>query len=109
MRRLQKPSPRPRGPEPAERRIVAGQRDVIEVCGFEVDAEILAAVLDPENRLLWAFVHGPDGRVQPVGIGEDKCVWLEDSDLFRSPKDGPAWTGSTGKAARTKSRGPVSR
>ena len=78
------------------RRIIVQQHDTLVVCGFEIDAEILAAVLDPANRTLWAFIHSTDGaKIEPCAVDEERCIWLEESDLFRGAKDDPQWTGQT--------------
>ena len=85
------------------RRIQVQQHDVLCITRFEIDAEILAAVLDPKNRCLWAFVHAEGGaKVQPTPFDESRVLWLEDSDLSRSSKDEPQWTGQTKPVAPKK-------
>jgi len=55
--------------------------DEIELSGFIIDAEILASVLDPSVRALWAFVDDGKGNVQPVPYAEDRVIWLEEQDI----------------------------
>jgi len=103
--RFQQPRPEVK---PVGKLIKVGQHDTLEICGFEIDAETLAAVLDPDNRLLWTFVSDGAGRVQPCGIDEAKCVWLEDSDLVRKGKDDPQYVGAVErKTARRCVKGSV--
>lgn len=66
---------------PRGRRIKVQQFDELEICGFIVDAEILAAVLDPRNRTLWAFVNDGKGRVQPTAYTEEQVIWLTPEDI----------------------------
>jgi hypothetical protein len=67
------------------RRIIIRDDDVLVVGGFEMDAAVLKAMLDINRRLLWTFVHSEDGEsVQPIAISEERCIWLQDSDLERT-------------------------
>lgn len=66
---------------PVGRRIKVNQYDTLIIANFEIDAEILSAVLDPDNRVLWAFVHGAGGKVQPTAYNEEHCIWLEQTDI----------------------------
>jgi hypothetical protein len=94
--RFEKSQPEPR------RRIKVKQTDELEICGFIVDAEILAAVLDPENRVLWSFIGDGEGRVQPVPVQEEMCIWLLPSDLVRTAKDEVQYVGAVKKRAAKK-------
>ena len=62
------------------RRIEARPGDTIVLGEFEVDAEILAMVLDTNVRGLWAFLQDKDGRVQPTLFTEERVIWLEPKD-----------------------------
>ena len=66
------------------RRIKVQQNDQFEVAGFVIDAEILAPMLDPSVRCLWAFVHDGAGKVQPVPYTEERVIWLQEDDLRRA-------------------------
>ena len=82
------------------RRIRVRQIDELEICGFIIDAEILAAVLNPENRVLWSFIGDGEGRVQPVPVQEEMCIWLLPSDLVRTTKDEVQYVGATSPAKK---------
>jgi hypothetical protein len=86
----------------AGRRIQVYAEDTLLIGGFEVQAEILTAVLDPKVRALWAFVHDEEGRCQPTPVTEEQCIWLQNSDMQRGPKDEPQWIGSVQRARRYK-------
>jgi hypothetical protein len=63
-------------------RIIVHKNDVLVVNGMEIDGEILKSIVNPDARLLWAFVKkGND--IQPVPYDETHCVWLTDEDLVR--------------------------
>jgi hypothetical protein len=57
--------------------------DTILIGTYEVDAGTLEQVLNPKNRVLWAFIER-DGCVQPVAYTEDRVLWLTDEDLVRN-------------------------
>lgn len=64
------------------RRLVIRSNDTLVFKGYEIDAEILEAIVNPSARLLWAFVKkGHD--IRPVAYSEDKVIWLTDEDLVR--------------------------
>jgi hypothetical protein len=71
---------------PVGRRIVVGKQDVLVLGQYEVDATILAQMLDPRNRVLWATLEC-DGRLQCIPYDETRCIWLTDDDLVRTNKD----------------------
>ena len=87
---------------PAGRRIKVSQHDTLDICGYLVDAEILAAVLCPDNRMLWAFISDGKGRVEPVAVDEEHCIWLQDSDLIRGAKDDPQDVGAVKRRRQAK-------
>jgi hypothetical protein len=66
------------------RRIELRKDDVLVVNGYELDAGALESILDPEARVLWAFVKNETGDVRPVAFNETHCIWLQDSDLVRA-------------------------
>jgi hypothetical protein len=68
------------------RRITVRTADTIIIGEYEVEASVLQQMLDPRNRVLWAFVKRP-GRVQAVAYDETRVVWLTDEDLVRADKD----------------------
>ncbi len=63
-------------------RVVTG--DVLLINGYEIEASILMELVKPDNRVLWAFVKGENGDLQPVPSDETRCIWLQDSDLERT-------------------------
>ena len=65
-----------------KRRVVVHKDDVLVIGGLELEASILAAMLEPGKRLLWAFIH-EGGDVRPAAYSEDQCIWLEPADLDR--------------------------
>jgi hypothetical protein len=66
------------------RRVIVRKDDVLVVDGLELDASILRAMLEPDKRILWAFVRSEDGEsIQPLAISEERCIWLEPTDLER--------------------------
>ena len=65
------------------RRIEVWADDTVVIGDYAVSAEILATILNPDARLLWAFIE-KNGKLQPIPYGEDKVIWLTDND-FSSP------------------------
>ena len=66
------------------RRIVVRKTDTLVVNGYEVDASVLGDMMDPERRLLWAFVRAENGvDIRPVPYDETRVVWLAEEDLRR--------------------------
>lgn len=66
----------------AGRTLVIRSNDTLVFKGYEIDANILDAIVNPEARLLWAFIKkGHD--IRPVAYSEDKVIWLTDEDLVR--------------------------
>ncbi len=67
-------------------RVLAGDKLVIN--GYEIDGDILQTIVNPEARLLWAFIKSEDGAsIQPVSYREDRVIWLTQEDLVRSEVD----------------------
>ena len=47
--------------------------------GWELSAEVLAAIVTAtDKRLLWRFTQG-GSRIQPVALDERKVIWLDES------------------------------
>jgi hypothetical protein len=67
-------------------RVKVRTADTIVIGQYEVDVSVLQQMLDPRNRVLWAFVKR-DGRVQACAYDETRVVWLTDEDLVRADKD----------------------
>ena len=66
------------------RRIVVRKTDTLIIDGYEVDASVLGDMMDPERRLLWAFVRAENGvDIRPVPYDEERVIWLTDEDLQR--------------------------
>jgi hypothetical protein len=65
------------------RRIKVGSNDVLLVGGYELTIDILHAVINPDARILWAFIRNRRNPrlIQPVAYDETRVVWIEDSDL----------------------------
>ncbi len=68
------------------RTIVLRDDDVLVVGGYKVDGCVLREMLTGDRRLLWAFVKNGDD-LRPVPYGEDRVIWLEESDLVRTETD----------------------
>jgi ABC-type Zn uptake system ZnuABC Zn-binding protein ZnuA len=66
----------------AGRTLVIRSDDVLIVNGYELDGEVLKAIVSPDKRLLWAFIK-KDHDIRPVAYSEDKVIWLTDEDLVR--------------------------
>jgi hypothetical protein len=64
----------------AERRIAVRKDDVLIFKGFEIDAEVLSAIINPDVRVLWAFVK-KDAQIQPVAYSETQCIWLTEEEV----------------------------
>jgi len=64
----------------AKRTIVVQSADTLVINGWKVDGEVLKSILNPENRVLWAFIKN-ERRIQPIAYDEAQCVWLQDTDL----------------------------
>ncbi len=56
--------------------------DTLVMDGMEVDADCVAVMVQPKNRLLWAFVLR-NGKIQPVGYDESKVLWLTEEDYAK--------------------------
>jgi len=70
------------------RRVVVRATDVLVVNGYELDAAILLGLLNPDKRVLWGFVRGPEGSIQPVSYSERQLIWIAESDLERKDEGG---------------------
>ena len=66
----------------AGRTLVIRSNDTLVFKGYEIDADILDAIVNPDKRLLWAFIK-KDHDIRPVAYSEDKVIWLTDEDLVR--------------------------
>ena len=64
----------------AERRIAVRKDDVLVFKGFEIDAEVLRAIVNPDVRVLWAFVKR-GVQIQPVAYAEDRVIWLTEEEV----------------------------
>ncbi len=66
------------------RRIVAicrlAAEDFIILNNYKIGVDVLHALINPDARLLWAFIK-KDDRIQAVAYDEAHCIWLEPSDL----------------------------
>lgn len=63
------------------RRIRIQRDDVLIVGAYEFDANVLAQMLRPRVRALWAFIANKEsGNIQPVMYTEDRVIWLQDED-----------------------------
>lgn len=50
--------------------------DVIVMDGVEIGADVLAAILHPDARLLWAFLKR-NGQIHPVCYDEGRVIWIQ--------------------------------
>ena len=80
MRRRSFVIPGPDKARSSPRRLLINKNDTLVIGGYEIDASILADIIKPDKRLLWAFVANGD-QVQPIAFSEEHCIWLLDSDL----------------------------
>jgi len=69
------------------RRLQIRTGDLLVVKGFELQAEVLEQIINPDNRVLWAFVRNDHGDLQPVPYDESRVVWLADDDIIRRNGD----------------------
>ncbi len=58
------------------------KNDVVVYGGVEIPADVLAVIVHPTARVLWAFIQ-EQGRVQPVAYDESRVIWLTSEDLTR--------------------------
>ena len=56
--------------------------DVVVYGGVEIPADVLAVIVHPTARVLWAFIQ-EHGRVRPVAYDETRVIWLLPEDLTR--------------------------
>jgi hypothetical protein len=69
----------------AQRRVAISEDDIIVFGGYELSASVLKSIIEPDRRLLWAFVKAEGDRaIQPVAYGEDRILWLLPEDLERT-------------------------
>jgi hypothetical protein len=66
----------------AVRRIRVRPTDTLLINGYEISADVLTTVTNPEARLLWAFV-ARDKNLQAVAYSEQQVIWMEDADYSR--------------------------
>lgn len=69
------------------RQHIVRRGDTIVVGGNELDAAVLEQLVNPDKRMLWAFVRNDSGDVQPVAYDETRIIWLADEDLVRSDNE----------------------
>lgn len=62
------------------RRIAVRKDDVLIFKGFEIDAEVLRVIVNPDVRALWAFVKR-DAQIQPVAYSEEQVIWLTEEEV----------------------------
>ena len=62
------------------RRIAVRKDDVLVFKGYEIDAEVLRAIVNPDVRALWAFVKR-GAQIQPVAYSEEKVIWLTEEEV----------------------------
>ena len=67
-------------PAVSKRKIVVRSIDTLVIDGLEVDGDVLKSILNPDNRVLWAFIKN-EGRIQPVAYDESRVLWLQETDL----------------------------
>ncbi len=56
--------------------------DVVVYGDVEIPADVLAVIVHPRARVLWAFIQ-EFGRIQPVAYDETRVIWLTEEDLTR--------------------------
>jgi len=58
------------------------KNDVVVYGGVEIPADVLAVIVHPTARVLWAFKE-EFGRIQPIAFDESRVIWLTEEDLTR--------------------------
>ena len=53
--------------------------DTVVLNGVEIGTDVLDVILNPDARLLWAFLHR-NGLITPVCYSEEKVIWIDASD-----------------------------
>jgi hypothetical protein len=56
--------------------LVDQDRCVMKVNGFEIDLAVLLAIVNPDSRVLWAFIRNGK-RIQALPYDESKVIWLD--------------------------------
>lgn len=61
------------------RTVIIRPGDRLVYKGWELSAEVLAAIVTAtDKRLLWRFIQ-QGSRIQPVALDESKVIWLDES------------------------------
>lgn len=68
------------------RRVEVEPGDVIVYKGKEIDAEVLASMLDTSKRLLWAFAVSDTDDIMAFAYTEAEVLWLQPDDILQ-PED----------------------
>jgi hypothetical protein len=76
-----------RRPKFMGRYVTVRRGDTVVVAGHELDVTVLEQIVNPDPRVLWAFVRNDAGDVQPVAYDETRVIWLADEDLVRNDRD----------------------
>ncbi len=63
------------------RRVEVGSLDTLVYKGQEIDLGVLEAIVDTNNRLLWAFMKDRKGDVRAVSYTEADVIWLTENDV----------------------------
>jgi hypothetical protein len=61
--------------------------DVLVINGWRVDVTTLIQMLDPDKRVLWAFVRNGDRELRPVPYSEERVIWLAEEDIVRADNE----------------------
>jgi len=67
----------------SRRAIRVTEQDTLLINGYRVSGEVLAMIIDPDPRVLWAFVR-QNKNIQPIPYTEEKLIWLTPADLERT-------------------------
>ena len=69
------------------RYVTVRKGDTLVVAGHELDVTVLEQIVNPEPRILWAFVRNDAGDIQPVAYDEARVIWLTEEDMVRADND----------------------
>ena len=55
--------------------------DTITINGKKIDISVLMAIIEPDKRILYAFIH-KDGVTQAIPYTERQVIWMDRGDQF---------------------------
>jgi hypothetical protein len=65
-------------------RVELGKKDVLVYKGFEIDRNILDAIVSTDKRLLWAFERSDmDTTIRARPYSEEQVIWMSENDVVK--------------------------